>query len=147
MRTIVTYCNVAKRISNFQSVIEWIIVVSKYMLNWKINTIAINVREHVNYFLSLRRFLIHFNFVTLFTFFSFLDLQRETESTVNMMMRQLLGVTALVTIAIMLMQIQSSTACMCMPRHSQSTYCNSDYGKFHRKTTHIVGARSRPTKS
>lgn len=116
------------------------------MLNWKINTIAINVREHVNYFLSLRRFLIHFNFVTLFTFFSLLICRQRDkfqESTVNMMMRQLLGVTALATIAIMLMQIQSSTACMCMPRHSQSTYCNSDYGKSRRKATHIVDVRAR----
>lgn len=47
-------------------------------------------------------------------------------------MRQLFGVTAMATIiAIMLIQIQSSTACMCMPTHSQSSYCNSDYGKFH----------------
>ncbi|XP_031625536.1 tissue inhibitor of metalloproteinase [Contarinia nasturtii] len=44
-----------------------------------------------------------------------------------MMMRQLAGVTVLATIAIMLMQIQSSTACMCMPKHSQSWYCDSDY--------------------
>lgn len=27
------------------------------------------------------------------------------------------------------MQISSSTACMCMPKHSQSSYCDSDYGK------------------
>lgn len=45
-----------------------------------------------------------------------------------MMARQFLGLVAFATIAI-LMQISSSTACMCMPKHSQSSYCDSDYGK------------------
>lgn len=45
------------------------------------------------------------------------------------MVRQMLGLAAFATIAIILMQISSSTACMCMPKHSQSSYCDSDYGK------------------
>lgn len=109
--------------------------------------IAINVSEHVNYSLSLHRFLlisqlknqaihlltpdISFFFVNqclCFIFVSF-SLHRRY-NTVNMMMRQMVGVVALVTIAlVLLMQIPSSTACMCMPKHSQSSYCDSDYGK------------------
>lgn len=46
-----------------------------------------------------------------------------------MMTRQFLGLVACATIAIVLMQISSSTACMCMPKHSQTSYCDSDYGK------------------
>lgn len=46
---------------------------------------------------------------------------------------QWLGFMVLACIAITLMQIPSSTACMCMPTHSQTSYCNSDYGKSTRR--------------
>lgn len=46
------------------------------------------------------------------------------------MLRKLIGFTVLATVAILFAQIPSSTACMCMPQHSQTSYCNSDYGKW-----------------
>lgn len=48
----------------------------------------------------------------------------------NMEVRKMIAVTVLATIAIILMQTPSTTACSCMPEHAQTFYCKSDYGKW-----------------
>lgn len=106
-----TICGVCMQIAFFSCVV-------------KIELLSLTFCGFKFFFLSYSRLMsfIHFCFL-------FAAATTTVNSSTMTMMRQLLGVIAFATIAIMLMQIPSSTACMCMPTHSQSSYCNSDYGK------------------